>query len=71
MKLTTQEIEILKRLSLSNKEIAKHLALSLSTTKRHIHNIFNKLSFVPQNRCAIMLYAIKEQIILLEDTITE
>lgn len=71
MKLTEREKEVLKMLCLPNKIIAKNLNISLSTTKRHIHNIFNKLCFVTPNRCAIILFAVKEHIIRLEEVITE
>lgn len=71
MKLTEREKDVLKRLSLPNKAIAKSLNISMSTTKRHIHNIFTKLYYAPQNRCAIILCALKQQIIKLEEIITE
>lgn len=70
MKLTKREKEILKMLCLPNKSIAKKLNISLSTTKRHINHIFNKL-YTPANRASIVIEALKQNIIKLEEVITE
>ncbi|MBC7643222.1 MAG: response regulator transcription factor [Flavobacterium sp.] len=45
VELSPREIEVLKHLSkgLKNKNIADNLFLSVSTVKKHIENIFNKL----------------------------
>ena len=55
-KLTKREIEILQNMSekLSNKELGSRLFISESTVKRHIANIFKKLS-VSNRREAISL----------------
>jgi two-component system, NarL family, nitrate/nitrite response regulator NarL len=44
--LTQREFEVLRLLGegLSNKEIARHLSISLGTTKSHVHNLLHKLS---------------------------
>jgi LuxR family maltose regulon positive regulatory protein len=56
-KLTKKEIEILRLLNagLPNKTIAKRLAISLGTTKWHMHQIFGKLDV--GNRTAAVLKA--------------
>ena len=43
MKLTQRELEVLKLLCLSDKDIAERLIISVRTVKCHIHNILNKL----------------------------
>jgi DNA-binding NarL/FixJ family response regulator len=52
--LTSRELEILRLLAagLSNKEIGKRLAISLSTVKNHVHNLLGKLA-VSRRRDAI------------------
>ena len=44
--LTRRELEVLGLLDegLSNKVIARHLSISLGTTKSHVHNLLGKLS---------------------------
>jgi ATP/maltotriose-dependent transcriptional regulator MalT len=44
--LTLREREVLKLVSagLSNKDIARRLAISLGTTKSHVHNLLGKLN---------------------------
>lgn len=71
MKLSEREKEVLKMMCLPNKVIAKRLVISLSTTKRHIHNIFNKLYAIENNRAAVVVEAVKRNIIKLEEVITE
>ena len=43
--LTTRELEVLRLIvsGLTNQEIATQLVISISTTKKHISNIFSKL----------------------------
>jgi DNA-binding CsgD family transcriptional regulator len=50
--LTPREAEVLRRCSrgLSNQEIAQQLAISVGTTKGHLHQIFRK--FDVRNRTA-------------------
>jgi DNA-binding NarL/FixJ family response regulator len=45
VKLTARELEIINEIAegLSNKEIAKRLAIEAQTVKNHIHNILDKL----------------------------
>ena len=54
--LTQREQDILSlvALGLSNKEIARHFSLSLSTVKNHVHNILDKLK-VHHRREAVKL----------------
>ena len=44
--LTPRELEIVSLISagLSNKEIARHLGIGLTTTKSHVHNVLGKLN---------------------------
>lgn len=70
MKLTEREKEVLKRLCLPNKKIAKLLNISLSTTKSHVHKLFNKFPF-NTNRTGIVIEAVKHNIIKIEEVITE
>lgn len=39
MKLTQRELEVLKLLCLSDKDIAERLIISIRTVKCHVHNI--------------------------------
>lgn len=59
IELTAREIQILSCMATgkSNKEIAKHLALSEATVENHLHNIFKKLG--TKNRTQAALYAMK------------
>ena len=55
--LTRREAEVLRRCSrgLSNQEIARTLAISVGTTKGHLHRIFRKLQV--RNRTAAVAKA--------------
>jgi DNA-binding NarL/FixJ family response regulator len=55
--LTRREFEIWQMLGegLSNKAIARHLGISLGTTKSHVHNLLHKLS-LPRRLDAARLY---------------
>jgi DNA-binding NarL/FixJ family response regulator len=52
--LTTRELEILRLIDvgLSNKDIARRLAISLGTTKSHVHNLLAKLSVERRGQAA-------------------
>lgn len=55
--LTTREREValLVLSGSSNKEIARHLSISLATTKSHVHNILGKLSLKRRGQLATCL----------------
>ena len=70
MKLTKREREILPLIALPQKEIQKRLNLSEGTVKNHIVNLTYK--FPPMyNRTCILIYALKEGIITLDEIVTE
>lgn len=50
---TRQELQILKRLDLSNKEIAKELGIAPNTVKKHVSSILAKLN-IPSRGAAIV-----------------
>lgn len=68
MNLTARERQVLSMFTLSNQEISDKLCISLSTTKRHIHNIISKF-YPSENRCRIVLQAVKDGVIGLEEII--
>ncbi len=68
MNLTARERQVLSMFTLSNQEISDKLCISLSTTKHHIHNIISKF-YPSENRCQIVLQAVKEGVIGLEEII--
>lgn len=70
MKLTKREREILQLLCLSNKEISNRLYISEGTVKTHIYNITIKFS-EQENRCSIVLEAIKQGIITIDEVVTK
>lgn len=47
-----QEIACLISASLSNKEVARHLGISVATTKSHVHNILAKLGISKRTQAA-------------------
>jgi len=57
VKLTARELEIINQIAagLSNKEIARRLAIEAQTVKNHIHNILDKLQL--HNRLEAVEYA--------------
>jgi len=57
--LSAREVEVLRRCSrgLSNQEIADRLAITIGTTKGHLHRIFQKLNV--HNRMAAVIKARK------------
>ena len=57
--LSAREVEVLRRCSrgLSNQEIADRLAITIGTTKGHLHRIFQKLNV--RNRMAAVIKARK------------
>lgn len=70
MKLTKREREILQLLCLSNKEISNRLYISEGTVKTHIYNITIKFP-EQENRCSIVLEAIKHGIITIDEVVTK
>lgn len=65
MKLTPRELEVLKLLCLSDKDIAKRLIISIRTVKCHIHNILNKM--VCETRQKALIKALKLKIIDIDE----
>ena len=65
MNLTPREIEVLKLLCLTNKDIAQRLNISIVTVKAHVRHIFNKLAC--SNRVEATVIAIKKGIIQVEE----
>ena len=57
--LSAREVEVLRRCSrgLSNQEIADRLAITIGTTKGHLHRIFQKLKV--RNRMTAVIKARK------------
>lgn len=70
MLITKREKEILQRLYLPNKKIAKKLNISLFTVKKHIHNLFNKFYWV-NSRTQLFFKALKHKVINFEEIINE
>lgn len=68
MKLTEREKQIISLLCLPTKEIANRLNVSIPTVKTHIINISNKLT--TDNRASIIVKALKEKFIEVEDIVT-
>ena len=65
MKLTPRELEVLKLLCLTDKEIAKRLIISIRMVKSHVHNILDKL--VCENRQRALIKALKLKIIDIDE----
>jgi len=65
--LSQREFEVLKLLakSLSNKEIADELCLSIRTVQGHLRNIFNKL--MVGSRIEAVMHALKEGWVTIDD----
>lgn len=69
MSLTKREMEIIKMLCLTDKEIAHKLSIKKCTVKTHVRNLLNKLC--EYKRINLLITAIKQGIIKLEDVITK
>lgn len=65
MTLTQRELEVLRLLCLSDKDIAKRLIISIRTVKCHVHNILNEL--VCENRQKALIKALKLKIISIDE----
>ena len=65
MTLTQRELEVLKLLCLTDKEIAKRLIISIRTVKSHVHNILNEL--LCENRQRALIKALKLKIISIDE----
>lgn len=65
MNVTEREKEILRRLCLPNRVIAKELNISLSTVKSHLRRLLNKFYWV-ENRTALLYEALNQNVIQLE-----
>jgi DNA-binding NarL/FixJ family response regulator len=51
-----QQVGLLIAAGMSNKEIARHLFISLATTKSHVHNILDKLGLQRRGQLAMRLH---------------
>lgn len=69
MKLTKRELEILPLLCLSYKKISCRLNIAEGTVKTHITNIMYKFP-EQENRCSVVLEAVKKGIISINEVIT-
>jgi DNA-binding NarL/FixJ family response regulator len=67
VKLSLREVEIVKRLALSNKEIAQEFGITESTVKQRVKTIL--LRFNVNGRAQVLIMAIKLGIINLEDVV--
>jgi len=69
--LTSREIEILRLISigLSNKEIARQLGISVSTTKSHVHSLLGKMKLQRRSEVAALLNGSKDDTILSKASI--
>lgn len=65
MNITPRELEVLKLLCLSDKDIAERLIISIRTVKCHIHSILEKL--VCENRQKALIKALKLKIIDIDE----
>ena len=66
-RLTDREMEVLRLVAkgMNNRDIAKQLFISENTVKNHIRNILEKLHL--HSRMEAVLYAVREDLIQLED----
>lgn len=65
MTLTQRELEVLRLLCLSDKDIAERLIISIRTVKCHVHNLLNKL--VCGTRQKALIKALKLKIINIDE----
>lgn len=70
MKLSKREKEILLYSTLPYKEMSKRLCISISTINQHMVNILNHNPLC-SNRHNVLIEAIKQGIIDINDVITE
>ena len=71
MTLTQRELEVLKLLCLSDKDIAKRLIISIRTVKCHVHNILNELVCENRQKAEAIAKAIKKEIIQAQEVHTD
>lgn len=67
MQLTKREYQVLTLVCNSDKQIAKQLGISLSTAHTYIIQLFNK--FVVNNRSQLLVEALRQNAITLEDIV--
>ena len=67
--VTNREKDVLRLLCFPNAEIAKRLFIGKCTVKTHIKRLIDKL-FV-NNRTALLIEALKQKVITLDEIITE
>lgn len=69
MKISKRERDVLCLMCLSNKQIAERLNISIVTVKSHIVNLLNK--FGTNNRSQVIIWALKQNVIDLQDIVIE
>ena len=69
MKISKRERDVLCLMCLSNKQIAERLNISIVTVKTYIVNLLNK--FVTNNRSQVIICALKQNVIDLQDIVIE
>ncbi len=67
MQISKREKEVLSLVCFSDKEIAQQLCLSTATINTYVISLFNK--FVVNNRRQLLIKALKQKIINLDDVI--
>jgi NarL family two-component system response regulator LiaR len=67
--ITERELEVLKLAAqgLSNRDIARHLGISVRTAQTHLSNVFNKMGV--GSRTEAVMHALRQGLISLEDTL--
>ena len=70
MELTNRERQILQLFALPNKEIAIRLCISTNTVKTHVNNIIYKFP-EQNNKLSVILEALEQGIITLDEIVTE
>jgi len=69
LKISKRERDVLCLMCLSNKQIAERLNISIVTVKTYIVNLLNK--FVTNNRSQVIICALKQNVIDLQDIVIE
>lgn len=67
--VTNREKEILRLLCFKDAEIAERLFIEKCTVKTHIHRLIDK--FLVNSRKSLLIEALKQKVITLDEIITE
>lgn len=67
MQLTKREYQVLTLVCNSDKQIAKQLGISFTTVHTYLFQLFNK--FVVNNRSQLLVEALRQNAITLEDIV--